>query len=238
MRRRAWDACDRDVHEHWKALPLHERYNWRGVLIFALIVALTAMIAWTHVAHAQDQFVGVPRIVDGDTVVINGTRIRLFGIDAPETSQYCIRNTGQHAECGKGVRDRLVEKSAGRSWTCSVVDQDRRYNRPVASCQVGGEDIQRWMVRSGLALSSLWAESTEAIQKYGTMVKSPTGYPIPLSHLRPRWMLALSLFFPQIRDIRRLAQLVDYGPEARTHAPHQAGLIRSLRRRDRGAAAG
>ena len=101
--------------------------------------------------HAED-LIGVPRIVDGDTVVISGVKVRLEGIDAPEKDQFCLDDKSQPRECGKEVLYQLDKKSAGRSWTCRVSGQDR-FHRSLASCYIDGEDIQRWMVRSGLALS-------------------------------------------------------------------------------------
>lgn len=50
---RAWDAYERDAKDRWRALPWAERYNWRGIVGFALIVAVAAMILWANVAHAQ-----------------------------------------------------------------------------------------------------------------------------------------------------------------------------------------
>lgn len=38
---------------------------------------------------------GVASVIDGDTVEIRGTRIRLHGIDAPESRQLCTRPSGQ-----------------------------------------------------------------------------------------------------------------------------------------------
>lgn len=38
---------------------------------------------------------GVPRVVDGDTVVIRETKVRLEGIDAPETDQICLNAKGK-----------------------------------------------------------------------------------------------------------------------------------------------
>lgn len=118
------------------------------LMLSATIMVLSCAISG---ARAED-LTGIPRIVDGDTVAINGTKVRLQGIDAPETEQFCLDDKGQPAECGKGVRDRLIEKSAGRPWTCKVSGQDV-YSRSLARCYVGGEDIQKWLVRSGLALS-------------------------------------------------------------------------------------
>lgn len=118
-----------------------------------LILGAAIMVLSCALGGARaDDLTGIPRIVDGDTVAINGTKVRLQGIDAPETEQFCLDAKGQPADCGKGVRDRLIEKSAGRPWTCKVSGQDI-YSRSLARCYVGGEDIQKWLVRSGFALS-------------------------------------------------------------------------------------
>ena len=52
-----------------------------------LAILITLLIATTP-AMATD-ITGIPRIVDGDTVQIDATKIRLTGIDAPETDQVC-----------------------------------------------------------------------------------------------------------------------------------------------------
>lgn len=52
----------------------------RGYLILLLVVQLVSGLEFER---------GYPRIVDGDTVVLNGKNIRLQGIDAPETRQTC-----------------------------------------------------------------------------------------------------------------------------------------------------
>lgn len=115
------------------------------------LAALMFFAAETGSAHAEE-LIGIPRILDGDTVEISGVKIRLEGIDAPEMSQFCFDDKSQPRECGKGVHYQLVKKSAGRPWTCRVSGQDV-FRRSLASCQIEGEDIQRWMVRSGFALS-------------------------------------------------------------------------------------
>jgi len=50
---RAWDTSDMDAKDRWRASPWRERYRWRRIGIFALIAALTAVILWTNIVHAQ-----------------------------------------------------------------------------------------------------------------------------------------------------------------------------------------
>ena len=56
---------------------------------------------------------GEARVVDGDTVVVSGEKIRLNGIDAPETDQLCLTSRGDRWTCGIEARNRLVAKTAG-----------------------------------------------------------------------------------------------------------------------------
>jgi endonuclease YncB( thermonuclease family) len=123
-----------------------------GTRITLILAATVVILSCAFGGARAEDLIGIPRIIDGDTVAINGVKVRLQGIDAPETEQFCLDDKGQPAECGKGVRDRLKEKSAGRPWTCKVQGRDI-YSRSLARCYVGGEDIQKWLVRSGFALS-------------------------------------------------------------------------------------
>ena len=62
-----------------------------------LIVLLVWLVCST--ANATD-FIGVPRIVDGDTLAIGSTKFRLEGIDAPKTDQVCLNASGERWTCG------------------------------------------------------------------------------------------------------------------------------------------
>jgi endonuclease YncB( thermonuclease family) len=95
---------------------------------------------------------GAPRILDGDTIQIEGTKIRLRGIDAPEKTQVCLDPAVEIWACGVTARDELIAHVGDRPWTCHIDGTDH-FRRSLATCEVDGEDIQRWMVRSGWALS-------------------------------------------------------------------------------------
>ena len=90
-------------------------------------------------------------ITDGDTLTIEGKRIRLHGIDAPEMSQSCRINQIEYA-CGIVARNALIGFAAGSHIRCHRLDVDR-YGRDVSQCWVGDFDLSAGMVRAGLAVA-------------------------------------------------------------------------------------
>ena len=95
--------------------------------------------------------VGQASVVDGDTLEIHGTRIRLWGVDAPESSQLCRGADSNLYRCGAKAANDLDSFIARRTVNCTSVAEDQ-YGRTVATCSVGGADIGEWLVRNGLAL--------------------------------------------------------------------------------------
>jgi endonuclease YncB( thermonuclease family) len=88
-------------------------------------------------------------VVDGDTFDLQGERIRIHGIDAPEAGQTCIQD-GRRVSFGRQATwhlRRLVGISTPR---CRRLELDR-YGRTVAICLVGDVDLGAEMVRAGLA---------------------------------------------------------------------------------------
>ena len=114
--------------------------------LFAALVLLLPSLA-----SAAD-ITGAAKIREADTIQIGNSRIRLAGIDAPSVDQLCLNNKGDRWTCGVAARDELIRHTEGRNWTCHVGQTDRR-GRSLARCEVDGEDIQRWLVRSGWALA-------------------------------------------------------------------------------------
>jgi endonuclease YncB( thermonuclease family) len=115
-----------------------------------LLLAI-AMLLLPATAEAAD-VTGIPKIREGDQITIGTSRIRLSGIDSPSVDQLCLNNTGERWTCGVAARDELIKHADNKPWTCHVQRTDRR-GRLVARCEVDGEDIQKWMVKSGWALS-------------------------------------------------------------------------------------
>jgi endonuclease YncB( thermonuclease family) len=118
----------------------------------ALAFALLLIFSATGPTSAQDRIVGVASVIDGDTIEIRGQRIRLFGIDAPESSQLCERTTAERRRCGQQASFALADRIGRATVRCDPRDLDR-YGRVVAVCFRGNEDLNRWMVATGWAVA-------------------------------------------------------------------------------------
>src|SRR5262249_45477926 len=95
---------------------------------------------------------GVSRVVDGDTLVIGETKVRIEGIDAPETDQICLNASGVRWNCGIEARDRLAAHIGGQKVICAPNGIDA-YGRTLATCRLNGENLSAWLVREGWALA-------------------------------------------------------------------------------------
>ncbi|MCJ8139327.1 thermonuclease family protein [Falsirhodobacter halotolerans] len=105
----------------------------------------------SHRSAPPEVVAGGARILDGDTVDLNGTRIRLYGIDAPEMAQTCTFGARDWS-CGVEARDALAAMIGDHPLSCEKRDTDR-YGRTVATCSANGISVNTWMVRNGWALA-------------------------------------------------------------------------------------
>lgn len=94
---------------------------------------------------------GIARVIDGDTIEVRGTHIRLNGIDAPESKQTCDAN-GQAYACGEQATEALIVLLGARPVACTEKGKDR-YQRIIATCHVDSTDIAAWMVEHGWAVA-------------------------------------------------------------------------------------
>ncbi len=95
---------------------------------------------------------GIVSVVDGDTLEIHGTRIRLHGIDAPESGQSCRTADDKSWRCGQQAALALSDLLGRKPIICAERDRDR-YGRMVAVCRLDDTDINRWMVKEGHAMA-------------------------------------------------------------------------------------
>jgi len=108
------------------------------------------MLASMSAAFADD-LAGRASVIDGDRLEIHGTRVRLWGIDAPESDQLCRKQGSEHYRCGQKAANDLDAFNMRRPVECVEVDLDQ-YKRAVAVCIVAGVDLAEWLVKNGMAL--------------------------------------------------------------------------------------
>jgi len=101
---------------------------------------------------AAEPLVGTASVIDGDTIEIHDTRIRLHGIDAPESRQECTRPDGTNWRCGQQAALALSDRIGRSTVRCEPHGRDR-YGRAIAICFKGTEDLNRWMVAAGWAVA-------------------------------------------------------------------------------------
>jgi endonuclease YncB( thermonuclease family) len=115
-----------------------------------ICVAVTFLL-FSNPTHAAD-ITGPARIVDGDTIWIGDTKIRLHGIDAPETKQECKQADGSAYLCGEASTDALRVLIGAESVRCEGDTYDR-YKRWIGTCYSGTVNLNAELVRQGWGLA-------------------------------------------------------------------------------------
>lgn len=120
-------------------------------IFLSFLAVILSLLSAPEIADAVD-LKGKPRIVDGDTIWIGPTKIRLHGIDAPESKQTCKKADGIEYRCGEMATFVLAEIIETHWITCKgeIVD---RYKRRISICYAGPYDINAEMVRRGWAVA-------------------------------------------------------------------------------------
>lgn len=128
-----------------------------GALTLACLLAVPlSLISQVDLSRAaapdrmEENIAGQARVIDGDTLDIAGTRVRLEGIDAPESGQGCVGAWGGSWNCGTAATRALAALVAGREVRCKGSERDS-YDRLIAICHVEATEINAEMVRSGHA---------------------------------------------------------------------------------------
>ena len=113
-----------------------------------LVISISSLIFFLILNQVSSQEL---RVVDGDTIHLNGEKIRFTGIDTPELKQTCIKE-GVINPCGVTAKEILIEKISDNKVECISEGKDR-YKRTLAECFVNDESLSGYLVRSGYAFA-------------------------------------------------------------------------------------
>ncbi|MDA8701755.1 thermonuclease family protein [Candidatus Pelagibacter bacterium] len=113
-----------------------------------LVISISALVFFFTYTDIKSQDI---KITDGDTIKINGEKIRFSGIDTPELKQICVKD-GVKNSCGIKAKQILADKIAKNKVNCIREDKDQ-YKRTLAECFVNNESLSSYLVKSGYAFA-------------------------------------------------------------------------------------
>ena len=113
-----------------------------------LAISLLAIVYFFTNPKVKSQDI---QITDGDTIKIDGEKIRFSGIDTPELNQFCFKENIKNS-CGLKAKKILEDKIGKFKVTCIREGEDQ-YNRTLAECFVNNESLSSFLVRSGYAFA-------------------------------------------------------------------------------------
>lgn len=110
------------------------------------------------------QISGKAIISDGDTIKIDGKRIRLLEIDTPETTQKCNDKNDKKYLCGIMAKEYLIQLIGENDVMCEYEKLDI-YKRILGQCYVNGISINAKMVESGMAVVFSYSKFDDNLKK-------------------------------------------------------------------------
>jgi endonuclease YncB( thermonuclease family) len=113
-----------------------------------LVISVSVLVFFFTYSDLNSQDI---KITDGDTIKINGEKIRFSGIDTPELKQTCIKD-GVKNLCGITAKQILADKIANNKVKCVSEGKDQ-YKRTLAECFVNNESLSAYLVKSGYAFA-------------------------------------------------------------------------------------
>jgi endonuclease YncB( thermonuclease family) len=135
-----------------------------GTIRLVVLLAIAASLPLWHSASRAPRtqttrfdfdrpIVGLAHVIDGDTIDVAGTRVRLDGIDAPESAQTCMMAAHSY-RCGDTATRALADFIQEHDVRCEPTGHDR-YGRTLARCRIADDNVNvnAWMVRQGWAVA-------------------------------------------------------------------------------------
>ncbi len=157
------------------------------VIIAAIVLAICA-----PAGAGAEEISGAARVIDGDTIDVDGVRIRMSGIDAFETRQ---------GAAGKISTAALGALIGGRNVRCQLDPDPDMFGRRLGECFAGGRSLNLAMVQDGQALA-YWPPRDEALQR----LPCPPGKEIHCQRTTARILAAEADARRSRRGIWRLAK--------------------------------
>ena len=113
-----------------------------------LVISISAVVFFFTYTDIRSQDI---KITDGDTIKIDGEKIRFSGIDTPELKQTCIKDRVKNS-CGIKAKQILIDKISNNKVNCITEGKDQ-YKRTLAECFVNNESLSIYLVKSGYAFA-------------------------------------------------------------------------------------
>ncbi|MBO6636738.1 MAG: thermonuclease family protein [Roseitalea sp.] len=138
---------------------MRRRKGGRGAVDFLVatifILGVAGLAALLQTWNSREM-AGAVRVIDGDSIMIDGADVRLRGIDAPELGQQCMGDDGARYPCGQLAANHLETLIDGNPVVCTGHDTDR-YGRFLGVCRKAGGDhaasLNAMMVEDGWAVA-------------------------------------------------------------------------------------
>jgi endonuclease YncB( thermonuclease family) len=135
---------------------LVREFGMKRIILAAAIAAACTSSALS--AGAERTIAGPAQVIDGDSLVVNGVRIRILDVDAPERGQFCFakgESVDQGAwHCGKRAAAALSDWIGAQKISCDTTGQGVRKGW-LAHCSVEGHDLAQWLAANGWAVPAL-----------------------------------------------------------------------------------
>ena len=123
-------------------------------VLFAVAIAAAGATS-AFAASAERTIAGEAQVLDGDSLVVSGVRIRILDVDAPESGQFCFAKSGPVDQgawhCGRQAARALSDAIGDQEVSCDVTGQGIR-KAWLARCSVAGQDLAQWLAANGWAV--------------------------------------------------------------------------------------
>lgn len=129
-----------------------------GLVGLSVLVLAAAGAVGASPSRAGESVSGRPRVLTGDTMIVGGRVVGLYGVAAPGLAQTCLNAKGQSYACGTRSARALAAHLKDATVTCKIRETDA-YGRALSVCHREKEDVSAWLAEQGLAMAERGARA-------------------------------------------------------------------------------